>query len=443
MGRWQRRFFLTSLCMAEKCLDGLYFFSFVLLPYLMFRDQWNVGTLFLASCCFSDILFHIYCQLRVDDHSKNKLHVPTMDVQVKVRLASQLCNHILNVDGDLGGWMIPPPNQKIHISDASRWLIWAFFGKAAEFLTMEEWNEAAKILDIFKKRMGGLDKSNTYKSFGCMTPNIDAMDVSFRPLLIHAAVAGYSLLLGGIWARCGFTWCPSDMGLPYWIYEPIHEEGTPILFLYGGAFYTHLLPSHIPDLVKKYHNRRIILVSVPTTTPASAAPIFTPPEISERLYRILKKNHIQQVSLISFSVGCIAASWLIKGYPNCVSQLTMVDPVCFEMWDPSFVYNSLYGKPTCVMMHLYHLFTRDHVVTSYLHNFWLPLYVFFPESITMPAHIFIAGRDWLVNGPKTYQYLTTRKDKSHLEHIQLHHMDMTHGEFLVNNDIQDAIFSHL
>ncbi|KAJ9048347.1 hypothetical protein DSO57_1035903 [Entomophthora muscae] len=431
MEPWRRRAIMTTVYVIERFFEMLPYASFATLAYVGLRGQYDFGSVMLGWWCFSELLFYVYCHTKLGLISKYRYEIPLVSIEEKEALAMQMCEHMTDMEKDLGGWMVRPAT-KVYQSDVATWLVWAFTGKSRCELTSEEWVEVERILAIFNKRLLKGPEKEWRDESEFLRPTLDKINVSIRSLFVLGGYLGLRTFGITLLKYDGFEWWHIADGIDYWIREPKEEDGMPILFLHGGGGGIYMYPAHFAYLVRQFPNRRIIILVVSCATTTPAAPMMGAPEITRGIDQLLKENNISQVSVFAHSYGSVVAGWLLKHNPACIGRLTMVDPICFQMWNPTLLLKLIYAEPSCLFHHVLYLLSRDPAFGAFLHNFSVPQHVFFPESITPPTQIFIAERDWVVDGPESYKYLMQRKAKSNLSHVDLHLVNMTHGGYLLN-----------
>ncbi|KAJ9048609.1 hypothetical protein DSO57_1033234 [Entomophthora muscae] len=435
MEPWKRSKFLQMFFAIEVLLDILVYLPFVLLPYLASCDEWNFQQLLVAAWCVCEIVFHAYCQLRVDQLKRKKKEIPTIEPSKRLELATAMCEHMMDPEAELGGWLVGQQSEKLCIGDVSKWLIWAFFAKEPDMLTTDEWDEAAVILKMFKEKLGSEKErgSSWNDETNCLRPTLDAMEYKFRPLALVVGLGIYKMMVIGSWHLIGYEWHPMFPGLSYWVHEPVGEEdGTPILLLHGAGLGVYMYPILVGNLARQHPNRRILVPYVAAASNTVTEPYLLPQEIMRGMDLMLKETNTTKVSILGHSYGSVHAGWFAQHNPDCIAKVTLVDPVAFQMWDSVISFISTYSEPINIFHHIFCFFSRDPFFNAYLHSYWTPNYIILPEVFTAPTEIFISARDWIVNGPGNYKYLMDRKAKSNLDNLTVHLLDMYHGEYLLS-----------
>ncbi|KAJ9056995.1 hypothetical protein DSO57_1026751 [Entomophthora muscae] len=435
MEPWKRRMALQMFFAVEGVLDILVYLPFVLLQHLATRDEWNFQQLLVAAWCVCEIVFHAYCQLRVNQLKRKKKEIPIIEPRKRLELATTMCEHMMDPEAELGGWLVGQQSEKLCIGDVSKWLIWAFFAKEPDMLTTDEWDEAAVILKMFKEKLGSEKRwgSSWKGETKCLRPTLDAMEYKLRPLALVVGLGIYKMALLGAWYIDGYEWHPVFPGFSYWVREPVGEEdGTPILFLHGAGLGVYMYPTLIGSLARQHPNRRILVPYVAAASNSVIEPQLAPQEIMRGMDLMLKETNTTKVSILGHSYGSIHAGWFTEHNPDCIAKVTLVDPVAFQTWDSVVTFISTYSEPINIIHHLFSFISRDPFARAYLHSYLTLNYIITPEVFTAPTEIFVAERDWIVNGPGNYKYLMDRKAKSNLDNLTVHLLDMTHGEYLLS-----------
>lgn len=435
MEGWQRTACLKLIYIGECAYETAPYLSFVVLASLMMRDAWDVASVVAATWCITEILFHIYSHLAIYRMTKSgKVHVP-MTQPARIAMAHQICDHVVDPDSELKGWLYPTPKGRLHVTDLEPWIVWGFFGKTPDEITDDEQEHLREITDIFAAKLANPEplpctRPKTYT----LRPTLDTLDLGVKSLFMYTSFSMLKVGMCTAWSMDGFVWRPVDKGISYWLREPEVEDGLPILLLHGGGVGIYMYATQIMYLVRKYPTRRIIMFIINNACLAPSAACVELNDILAAADHIFATHAIDKVSVIAHSFGTMVAGFLVIHRPQYIAQLTFVDPICFMIFDSTFAFRSLYAQPTCLFHHIYYILSRDPVFASFLHNQWLPIFLFFPESISVPTNIYVAERDWIVDGRKTYKYLQDRKAKSRLDHVNLHLVDMTHGEYLYSMD---------
>lgn len=432
MHPWKRRVILTWAKGFEVTLATLPYVCMLMLAWLGLRGQADLGSVAAAWWCFCELLFYVYCHTRFAAIDKQRYAIPAMPVTEKVAMAEQMCDHMPDLAHDLAGWMINP-TPKLNQSDVAGWLSWAFAGKPTADLSAEEREEMARIRAVFNARLPeGPPAWRDEREF--LRPTLDTIDMDVRSLLALGILLALRFVVSVVLSVDGFVWHAHVPGFNYWLYTPEREEGMPILFLHGGGGGLSMYPAHFPFLVRKFPNRRIVVLDVLCVTSVPCSPMMGAPEITQYISEVLEMHGIAQVSIFAHSYGSVVAGWLLRFRSACVGRVTMVDPICFQMWDSTLIRKLVYAQPSCSFHHVLYVISRDPAFGAFLHNFNLTQFMFFPESITVPTQIFIANRDWVVDGPASFEYLVRRKAKSNIANMNVHLVDMTHGGYLLNLD---------
>ncbi|KAJ9062265.1 hypothetical protein DSO57_1012711 [Entomophthora muscae] len=432
MERWQRNACLKLIHVGELAFETVPYLAFMVLPIIAFRGEWSFTSIVVASWCISEILFHIYSHVVIYKLTKNPKHHIPMTQDTRKTIALQVCDHLVDPDAELRGWMHPTPKGRLHINDILTWVAWGFFGKDLSEITQDEQPLVKEVLDIFNNKLQCNDawprkeQQPTYT----IRPTLDALDLGIKSLAMYAFFSVLKIGICTAWCLDGFRFEIIGKGVSYWIREPEDEEGEPIMLLHGGGVGIYMYATQIAYLVRKYPKRRIILYIISNACLAPASDDISVEDIISTIDILFANEKVSKVSIIAHSFGTMVAGFLVLHRPQYLARLTFVDPICFMIYDSSFAFLSLYAKPTCLFHHIYYILSRDPVFASFLHNQWLPVFLFFPESITVPATIYVAERDWIVDGRKTFNYLQDRKAKSNLDNVDLHLIDMTHGEYL-------------
>lgn len=140
--------------------------------------------------------------------------------------------------------------------------------------------------------------------------------------------------------------------LTYWYRGSTSATSTtasPIVFVHGLSlgltpyliFFAQLCRRHGGD-------RPIILLHLTHLT--YRFPRLTIPsrvEIVESITRLFERHQLAPAVWMGHSFGTIVCAWMCK-LPDRQRYLTrtiLVDPVCFQLWEPGLIYNAIYRSP--------------------------------------------------------------------------------------------------
>ncbi|KAJ9084340.1 hypothetical protein DSO57_1025626 [Entomophthora muscae] len=320
-------------------------------------------------------------------------------------------------------WLIKRPSGPIGAAYFLEWLTWITFDKSVEQLTEKEKEEVATYMQILEKRMVQPSQEFKMQPFCTMRPSIDDFKMELLPLVVYSVVWCMRESCIVALKMVGFE-RHQEGDVRYLHRQPVKEEGTPIMFIHGisAGFVPYVMM--LVKLANQFPHRQIILLEVPHIAMELTTAIPDRGATLDAIDAIATKHGILKFSLSAHSYGTLMASWIIRNRPSLVAKLSLVDPVCFRLWDATLAHNFLYAKPISFMHDLIRNFvTKEYLITHSVSRevYWSQM-VLFPSDITVPTTVIISTKDWVINPSGCYEYL-----KPHISNIHL--INTFHGGF--------------
>mmetsp|Transcript_51586 Transcript_51586/g.111887 ORF Transcript_51586/g.111887 Transcript_51586/m.111887 type:complete len:196 (+) Transcript_51586:2-589(+) len=134
---------------------------------------------------------------------------------------------------------------------------------------------------------------------------------------------------------------------------------------------------------------------------------------------------------VGHSFGSLLLAWMARQAKHLVSMLTFIDPVCFLLIKPDVCYNFMYRKPTDPTQLLINYFLAKElfIAHSLSRNFFWFQNLLWPEDLSMPALVVLAGHDSIVPAHSIRRYLVAYKQRHGAENLKvLWFPDLGHGE---------------
>ncbi|KAJ9074766.1 hypothetical protein DSO57_1003044 [Entomophthora muscae] len=400
----------------------------VLVLFSLFRvGPWSPfdAILFLWGMC--EVGFHFNWKARLQAPFMRKAFV--MDFDQRTRLAHRLMEHVDDAEKTLGSWLLLRPKGRLHLGYFRRWLMWLFFDKKVEEMTPEEKSQGDVILKIFESRLQPAS-DQPLENHALMFPTMDAMVCYPKPFIVHLAIQAVHLLAFWKLRWLGFRRCETRR-LSYW-FLPGDSFEPPIMYIHGiGIGFAMYLPK-LQTLLEAYPQRSVVLLELPHVSMAHTNVILDHDQTLYAIDAIFEHHHLGKVSLVAHSFGTLMASWIVRQRPQYLARVVLVDAVCFRMWDSTLAYNFLYAKPFSFIHDLARFFiAQDPLVTHTLSKelYWYES-VLYPEDIPVPATIFLASHDWVVDAMAIERYLAPRLPPG----CNVILMDTHHGGSLIQNE---------
>jgi len=297
-----------------------------------------------------------------------------------------------------------------------------------------------------------------------MMLNLDPIQFQHKPLIGYWVIS-LMQLYGLIFLYfIGFTHynCQPSSTLSYWIYKGhtrsnIHQNSNgcdsnhatkpPVFLVYGIGIGVTMYLKVINAIRIKDPDRTIIVLNLPHISLKLVHQIPSFQQTLEAIDNIFKKHDLISCNWFGHSYGSIIIAWVIKKRPNYVNKVTLVDPVCFALWEPDLIYNFLYNSnPTGPIQHLAQYFVaKDLLVASTLfRNFWWLQNILFPEDLMCPTHAYFSQYDWIINAEGIRNYLVDFCEKNPSIQLSTKMMDnVAHGGFISCDEIVHVVLKHV
>lgn len=343
------------------------------------------------------------------------------------REMTALCNRITQNVGDmkhmLSRWLLEEPHE-MYREHFFEWTSWMTFEKKDEHLTVHEHARLRRILALMGHQLAENPRAIRQRP-RCMRPLIDTCPVQPKPLVLYLAVKCIHALAGSRLQHLGFR-RETCGGLSYW-HCPGDDYTAPVLFIHGLG--VGLLPyaGKIQRLKQRYASRRIFLVELPHVSMSLHHHMLDRGQTLHAFDSLFERHALHSVSLVAHSYGTILASWLIQKRQHRLHSVTLLDPICFSMWDSTLVHNFLYARPISFSHELSNfIIAQDplicHTTTQGIH--WYDC-VLFPQDIHVPANIFLAVHDCVIDALFTADHLRDLPPTG-----RVHLLETMHGGYL-------------
>lgn len=259
--------------------------------------------------------------------------------------------------------------------------------------------------------------------------------------------------------------CKPSSTLSYWIRNDIksktrqyhnrngsilnasYETKPPVFLVYGIGIGVTMYLKVINAIKSKDPDRTIIVLDLPHISLKLVHQIPSYSQTVEAIDNIFKKHKLTSCNWFGHSYGSIVSAWVIKERPKYVNRITLVDPVCFALWEPDLIRNFLYNaKPIGPIHHLAQYFVaRDLLVASTLfRHFWWLQNILFPEDLTCQTHAYFSKYDWIINSKGIQKYLDDCCRENPLIQLQTKMMDnVAHGGFISSDENIQTVLKHV
>lgn len=247
----------------------------------------------------------------------------------------------------------------------------------------------------------------------------------------------------------GFTHynCKPSSTLSYWIYngrsngshtDDRKSNKPPVFLVYGIGIGVTMYLKVINAIKIKDPDRTIIVLDLPHISLKLVHEIPSISQTLEAIDNIFKKHDLGSCNWFGHSYGSIVTGWIIKERPNYVNKVSLVDPVCFSLWEPDLIRNFLYNShPIGPIHHLAQYFVaKDLLVASTLfRHFWWLQNILFPDDLICQTHVYFSECDWIINSKGIREYLDNFCKNNLWIKLSTEMMDnVAHGGFISSDD---------
>lgn len=254
--------------------------------------------------------------------------------------------------------------------------------------------------------------------------------------------------------------CQPSSTLSYWIYNGhvksnTHQNGyvtsrqtkPPVFLVYGIGIGVAMYLKVINAIRIKDPDRTIIVLNQPHISLKLVHHIPTLLQTLEAIDNIYKKHDLTSCNWFGHSYGAIVTAWAIKKRPTYMNKVTLVDPVCFALWEPDLIYNFLYNSnPAGPIHHLAQYFVAKDllVATTLFRHFWWMQNILFPDDIKCPTHAYFSQYDWIINADGIQKYLNDFCERNPSIQLSTQMMDnVAHGGFISSDDKIQVVLKHV
>lgn len=247
--------------------------------------------------------------------------------------------------------------------------------------------------------------------------------------------------------------CQPRSTLSYWIYNGNKSKSSrngskpPVFLVYGIGIGVTMYLKVINAIRKKDPDRTIIVLDLPHISLKLVNEIPSFQQTLEAIDNIWKKHDLTECSWFAHSYGSIVVAWFIKERPHYINKISLVDPVCFALWEPDLIRNFLYdSNPPGPIHHLAQYFVaKDLLVASTLfRHFWWLQNILFPDDLTCESHVYFSQYDWIIDSFEIKKYLDKfRKEHSWNQLSTLMMDNVAHGGFISSDDKIRIVLEHV
>ncbi|RUS25207.1 hypothetical protein BC938DRAFT_472484 [Jimgerdemannia flammicorona] len=380
--------------------------------------------------------------LRVRLHHQRHVSPPAFTRAEMTELFRRCVEGVTDFEERFPLWFFGVEFQRIRRENVLDWLAWAFLCRPLKDINMSE--EDGKFLNHLLNELevvsGHKFPEGRDDDVKCARLTLDPVEGIQRPLVAYLVISFMDQMCAVTLYFLGFRRYSYD-NVAYWLYMPDEavqaETGlqknydgvdrSPVVFVHGIGMG---LMAYIPFLnfLHKHpaypRTRPLLLLELPHIS--MSLPFVTklshPPTMHETVAAIssafTRHGLVAPATWCGHSLGTIVAGWTRKHRPDLVRNMVLIDPVCFMLWEADLCHNFVYKMP-CSGWDLvqWYFVAKEAGITWILgRHFWWYQNILFPSQLlSLPSdstntqapnvHIFLGGRDKIINASRVAQYL--------------------------------------
>ncbi|KAJ9062262.1 hypothetical protein DSO57_1012708 [Entomophthora muscae] len=331
----------------------------------------------------------------------------------------------------MSGWFLPESDAGLSKEQVREWLAWYLHGQHVQDLDQSQWEYVETHIGRLSTRMRFAALPAKRK---LMKISLDSFSYQHKPLLFYLMIHVVQQLSNLVLWSMGFKHLREGSS-SYW-YLDGKSKHEPVVFAHGIGMGLSVYLVKIYQLLKVNPGRRVVLLEFPyiSLSPVTAVPTIA--RVVDDVSAIVCRHGLPPCSFVGHSYGTVVVSWIMTHKPRLVRRSTLIDPVCFALWEPTLVKRFVYLSSPAFLQQLVHFFiARDLFVTNTItrHFNWIHN-ILLPEDISCPTTVVLSSHDFLINASAIKGYLqehnATRPRFPLKIVMQKNH---THGSYLVNS----------
>ncbi|KAI9290607.1 hypothetical protein K502DRAFT_359680 [Neoconidiobolus thromboides FSU 785] len=392
-----------------------------------------------------EILFYIYCTIlyHQSDNNKHSYNISEEDRNKLIKVWIEEKNLDIN---NLLRWFNPINKDLISVQQCQEFFAWLFYNNYLEKLSEKQSQSIQQLTEKIQFLSGiSLKKVNSEKEKRqAMRLTLDKLNVLFKPLLVYLIIFLLQSRMSIFLLLNGFQYNHhNESKYSYYVYEPINPDNTKdtLFFINGiGPGLSYL--KKICELKQSYPNRKIIMLELKYITITPTTYINTIEDTLNFMNVICERHNIQKISLIGHSYGTFICSWLMKHCKERISKLTLIDPVCFSIWDSNltrnFIYNNQFNLKSilCDLIVSKDLFIANTIARNFL---WVENLLLIEDLEDLQVNVFLSEFDFLIDSRNVESYL--KKSPHFGNKLKVSILNGNHGIYLRNQKFFNTVMA--
>ena len=110
---------------------------------------------------------------------------------------------------------------------------------------------------------------------------------------------------------------------------------------------------------------------------------------------IMTKHQLPPALFVGHSLGSFVVARTLRQRPEIISNVILVDPVCFLLWEPTLITNFIYRAPVTAMQRIqhYHISRELSINHFFRRHFWWHQCVLLGDHLPRDATVFVSQHD--------------------------------------------------
>lgn len=330
--------------------------------------------------------------------------------------------------------------NKPHFDNICSFFSWAAYGSETWQLNPEQSTQIHDFVQHIQKRFHITFSPgfNVYAKH--VRHSLEDIEVYHRPLISY----GLKSILDNLFVRTkmhslGFKRHSSV--LHYWIHPASSKDA--IVFIHGisSGLFSYM---EVMSVIREVHpNKTVFLIEYPWILMCHHFNVPATDKFAQEVQSLLHMHGFAQASFVGHSFGTALCACVHTRYPDIVTSLYLLDPVCLILPLPFVAFNFFYREPTSLTeWAIYNLYSREISVSHVLrrHFEWSD-HVLYVDDVApeTSVHVFLAENDE-VNCSKTMHKYLLKHDKNNNVRVT-YKTNMGHSDILHKPNEAHAFFA--
>jgi hypothetical protein len=336
-------------------------------------------------------------------------------------------------------------SKKPHFDNICSFFSWATYGAETWQLNPAQTTQIRDFVCHIQQRFG-VTFSPGFNVFAKhIRHSLEDIEVCHRPLLSYGLNCVFNnLFVHTKMHSLGFK-RHSSVFLHYWIYPASTDDDAIVVFhgISTGLFNYMNVMSAIREV---HPHKTVFLIEYPWILMRHQFDVPTPAKFAQEVQSLLNLHGFKQASFVGHSFGTALCACMHRCFPDIVTSLYLLDPVCLILPLPFVAFNFMYREPTTSLKEwgIYNLYSREISISNVLrrHFEWSDNVLYIDDiSPDVTVHVFLAENDE-VNCTRTIQKYLLKHNKKHNNNVRVTYKPMMgHSDILYNPNEARTFFA--